>query len=197
MSELDLIPAEYRIWIWQLRWLKRWAWMLVGIVVLTLSGSFLLQRSASRIQAEVHDLEQRKNISLLQRQEIQNLTTERETIRRRLDALEAIRRSDSTIATLVAVDGAMAGQAVWFQQWQFDKPAASAPSEAESSPSRMTVQGQALDHATLSRFVASLLSQPVIESARITRSALRRYVSSSVVDFEVVATLRKPAAEAR
>ena len=195
MSELDLIPAEYRLWIWQLSWLKRWAWMLGVILLLTLSTCMLLHQSTRRMREEVHTLEQRKNISLQQRQEIERLRAEHDATQHRLDALEAIRRSDPTISTLLAVDHAIADQSVWFQQWQYEKAEALPRSEAQ--PTRMTLTGQALDHAALSHFVEALLTERVIEDVRITRSALRHYVSSSVVDFEIVVTLLNPAAEVR
>jgi hypothetical protein len=193
MSELDLIPAEYRLWTWQLRWLRRWAWMLGSILVLTLSAHLLLSHSTRRIRLEVQALEARKNISLQQKQEIERLRTERDAVQKQLNLLEAIRRSDSTLRALLAVDQAIGGKSVWFQQWQYEK--ASASSGAEEPSPRMTLKGQAIDHAALSQFIAALLSEPAIEDAQITRSALRRYVATSVVDFEAVVNLGKPSAE--
>jgi hypothetical protein len=95
---------------------------------------------------------------------------------------------------LLAIDHAIAGKSVWFQQWQYEK--GSALPGAEAQPPRLTLKGQALNHGALTGFVAALLSEPGIEEAQITRSALRRYVTTSVVDFEVIVTLSKPGAAA-
>jgi hypothetical protein len=57
----------------------------------------------------------------------------------------------------------------------------------------MTIQGQALDHSAMSRFVLNLTQQPEIENVRIVNTRSNQGKQVKLVDFslDIVVSARK------
>jgi hypothetical protein len=54
---------------------------------------------------------------------------------------------------------------------------------------QMRIVGQARDHAALSHFVRGLYESPGVSDVHLERTGLRRYTTTSVVDFELAVLL--------
>ena len=57
----------------------------------------------------------------------------------------------------------------------------------------MTIQGQALDHVAMSKFVLNLTQQPEIENVRIVNTRLNESGAAKLVDFglDIVVSARQ------
>ncbi len=190
MSEFNLVPEEFRT-----REKKRSALTLTGVglaAVLVLSGAAYLA-AASMLDSrgeEVQMLRQQKALSVQQQQKLTELQRRKEKLQTDMRLLSSL-RSGATMPELVAaIEQALPGDEVRFENWQFrragirteDEPEARPPSyfilanrdedfpRMWESMTHMTIQGVAKDHGALSRFVQRLFQQPNIDDVRIQRS---------------------------
>ena len=115
------------------------------------------------------------------------------------------------------IDRALRGGDVWFVSWKFRRAGVIAPptprtvntgyfivvpagesAELESwrVKTHMNINGQARDHAALSRFVRGLYAQPEIRDVKVNNTRVRQYDNSRVVDFDMAVVLHvDPAAK--
>ncbi len=190
MSEFNLVPEEFRA-----REKKRGALTMTGIAlgaVLVLSGAAYLV-VASLLDSrgeEVQTLRQQKALSMQQQTKLSELQRRKEKLQTDMRLLSSL-RSGATMPELVAaIEQALPGDEVRFENWQFrragirteDEPEARPPSyffitseekdfpKVWESMTHMTIQGVAKDHGALSRFVQRLFQQPNIDDVRIQRS---------------------------
>ena len=207
MTELDLIPSDYRAEQWQRRTLKMLAMGCSAIIVTTALGAAALGHATVRIRQQVTDLEARREVSGQQRAELEALNGHQEELEQQLALLEGLRSGAAADTMFLTIDRALADHTVWFTRWQFQRAGVLVGEEqagvqtgyfivvpegqrnedggAWQVETRMLIQGQALDHAALSEFVDGLFAQPEIVNVRVQKTSLRRYVQTSVVDFDL------------
>ena len=113
------------------------------------------------------------------------------------------------------IDRSLPGPEVWLTNWKFrragtpveEKPSAvstgyfivvPAGSERKQEETwkietHMNIQGQALDHVAMSKFVLNLTQQPEIENVRIVSSRQNEVNQTKVVDFslDIVVSARR------
>ena len=121
--------------------------------------------------------------------------------------LSGLRSGASAEQMFVTVDRALPGQEVWITSWKFRRagtpvnekqeavntgyfiviPAGSnkQPEETWKIETNMKLQGQALDHEAMSRFVMNLTQQAEIEDVRIVNTRLNKVNQVKVVDFSL------------
>ena len=105
------------------------------------------------------------------------------------------------------IDRSLPGPEVWLTDWKFRRagtpveenqrtvntgyfiviPAGSERKKEETwkIETHMNIQGQALDHVAMSRFVLNLTQQPEIENVRIVSSRQSEVNQTKVVDFRL------------
>jgi len=191
MSEIDLIPNSYRRMQSNIRSLKILTVVLVVIVVVSGLIFMYVNQEASRLNLEITELQQQKNISVQQNIQLAGLEEARKKYSRQLELLNTLRSGATVGRMFLVVDQALADENLWFLQWQLRR--GNAQGLLQGKETEMTIKGQAQDYESLSRFVNNLLGQPEIKHVRVLKSTLRRYTNSSVIDFDLIVHVREAA----
>lgn len=209
MAELDLIPQEYRYWLWQLDWLKKSAAGLLVMLALATGGYVYLDVTAATTQQKLRALQQQKAITQQQQLELEQLSNSKDELARQWYLLSGLRGGTSVESILAVIDKALLDQQVWFLDWQFARAGQAAKPKQRAKntgyfvvatgnnkgepamPDRwqvdthITIKGQALDHAAFSGFVQRLLQQPQIADVKVVKTALSRVNDINIVDFDI------------
>lgn len=211
MSEIDLIPSEYRSRLWQRYALKILGLSSSAIVATTAVAAGAFSSTTSRIESQIADLEAQRAVTSQQRAELEALNGQQIEFEQQLDLLQGLRSGAAADAMFVTVDRALEDHGVWFTRWQFQRAGvlvAEQQNEVYSGyfivvpegevgngdsnwqvETRMTIEGQAIDHSALSEFVDGLFAQPEIVDVRVQKTLLRSYPRMDVVDFALAIVL--------
>lgn len=207
MSEIDLIPDDYRAMLFRKRWLKLFVVTVSLLFIVSLGSYGGLGFMTNRILSDIEQLQNQKAISTQQRTELAQLRDKETELKQQWDLLNGLRTGAAAETMLEMIDRSLPGNDVWFLSWQFrragivvDTPPATVNTgyfvvvpqgKAATKPdawqiqTHMTIKAQARDHAALSEFVKQLFQQSEVEDVRVVRTTLRRYISASVVDFDL------------
>ncbi len=210
MSEVDLIPNSYRRLQSHIRLLKIFA--VAVLVIVSIAGLFFiyLNHEIKSLHQEVAELQQQKNVSVQQRDQLVRIQEAKTEYGHQLDLLNKLRGGATVGRMFQVIDRALADEKLWFLNWRLTRGdvqgvAKGKPQPASSTANsfllsknekgtEMAIKGQAQDYETLSRFVNNLLGQPEIHGVRVLKSSLRRYTKSSVVDFDLSVDVRQEGA---
>ncbi len=217
MADIDLIPREYRYWLWQLAWLKRSATGLGAVLALAITSYIYLDSSVAATEEKLKTLQQQQAITQQQQQQLQQLSNAKAELARQWTLLNGLRGGTSVESILAVIDRALVGQQVWFLDWDFARAghATQPPSNdrngyfvvaarnSRSEPgtphrwqvdTHITIKGQALDHAAFSGFVQRLLKQSEIADVKVVKTALSRISDVNIVDFDIAILVNSKAA---
>ena len=216
-AEIDLVPSDYRTHHVKVGIIKRYASILVPLVVLGGLAYGALRYQTWKIEGEVETLQQRTLVSSQQRDQITSLRKVADNFQRQLTMLGRLRSGGQALDMFTTIDRAIPAGDVWFRTWTFrragfvigsDKEGVNrgyfvvipANSDASSSEpwqieTHMDIKGEARDHSALSTFVQRLFDQPQIQDVRVVNTARRRLESSSVVEFDLRIVVRSAAGE--
>lgn len=209
MTEIDLIPTDYRNRIWlqgQARTIAGVVLLLVAVLMLVLGALHILSGSTN---TRIADLQTKQAITAQQREQLSQLDGKRAELESRLALLGGLRSGAAAPAMFVTIDRAMVEGDVWFQGWEFNRagtvverkqettsngyfiimPASNGTesSEAWKIETHMKIRGQAKDHSALSGFVRRLYQQPEIHEVRILNTSVA--ANSQFVDFNLAVTV--------
>jgi hypothetical protein len=213
VSEIDLIPADYRLERRRESALRALGVAIGAVLLAGVTATSGLAYAASRVHAQVNELEMARRLSEQQQTELSNLQNEHARLEQQWERLQALRGDDDVGMLFVLIDRTIPAGDLWFDRWELrrdEAPAArrlagsgtpsGAPSAAETGShavfdhARMHIAGQARDHAALSRFVRALYESPDVQDVHLERTELRRYTTTSVVAFELAVMLKDVAA---
>ncbi len=191
MAEVDLIPAAFRKRLLFSQYLKQ-SGIVLGVLTVVLMGTFFwLHTQTIKVDQQLKQLQSQKAISTRQRSELENLNQRKKALKQQLDLLAGLRSGVTAEQILVTMDRALAGGNVWFTNWSFRRAGTpmkettkevhtgyfvvitdneSRKQETWKIETQMSVDGGALDHAALSRFVSRLIQQSEIQSVRVVRT---------------------------
>lgn len=207
MSEIDLIPADYRLERRRESALRTLAMAAGAVLLAGVTATSGLAYAASRVHAQVSALELQQRMSDQQRIELTNLQTERARLEQQWGRLQSLRGGDDIGTLFVLIDRTIPPGDLWFDRWDLERadgeaahPAVNAGGTAQPqpvstavAPGRMRIVGQARDYAALSRFVRALYENADVQDVHLERTDLRRYTTTSVVSFELAVTLKAAA----
>jgi Tfp pilus assembly protein PilN len=204
---MDLIPQDYRDRLTISRTARRSAFAAIGMLLVSALVYVPLQVAINKDARAIQVLEEKKAITSQQRQTLEGLQREHQTLADKLAVLERLRGGAAAQEMFVAVDRALDGDSVWFTSWSFLRAGVAAAREPQgvntgyfivipqgqgSDPepawqikTRMEIKGQAMDHGALSEFVRRLLDQPQIGDVRVLSTHQRNYQQVTVVEFEL------------
>ncbi len=210
MSEIDLIPADYRL---QLRLKRHGTRFLVffGCLVLVIAGSqWGLSRSLEAERAAIQQLKTGEMDLLQQKTRLEELRSEKADLTNRLQVLKALRGGPPAERIFVQIDRAI-GREVWFTELKFIRegqvqevePQSGTPgyfvivskdrnrdrSESWQTKTRIEIRGQALTHSALAEFVRRLQVQPGIADVYLLNTGSRSYTTSQVIDYQLAAVV--------
>lgn len=216
-NSIDLIPKDYRESIARRRSV-RYALASVVLVCLVASGaSASLSNRASAIKAETDQMNQERALLTLLDKQMLALDQEQQLLDEEWMLLNTLRSGFAAEDLFHLIDDALPGDDIWFIDWSFKRAgvvaqegvagtntgyfivvnsdATGKPEPAWQIETHMSIVGQAVDHAALSKFVRGLYQQQQIESVKLNQTRVREYADRSVVDFELaIVLLSEPAA---
>ena len=209
MTDIDLIPGDYRERLRVQYWARQLAAAVTVVIVISVAGYFTFDYMNETISADISTLQAQQQISELQRGALTDLNKMKTHYLSQLSFLTGLRSGTAAPEMFSAIDQALHNKEVWFLNWDFrragaavDKkenitsngyfiviPATDGEKTAENwkIETHMTIKGQAKDHAALSRFVRKLFSQAAIQDVRILNTS--RISKASIVNFDLAVTV--------
>jgi hypothetical protein len=209
MSEIDLIPSDYRNRVVIYGWGKRFFVAMTAFMALFLVIYIVLEVANKRLGENVVLLQNRQQSIVLDRDALREASEKRDHYQRQWELLKNLRSSEAAAKMFVIVDHAISAGDVWFLSWEFrrsDKfvefmPKSPAESyfimlsdnkgdetgEAWQITTHMNIKGQASDHSALSKFVRRLYEQPEVKNVRILNTSLIN--AAKGVNFDMIVTV--------
>ena len=176
-------------------------------ITLVFIGTFLFLRyETGKIDRELKQLQSQKAITTQQRKELEKLNARKHELTQQLNLLAGLRSGSAAEQMFLTVDRAMSGEDVWFTQWDFRRAGTATEKDPKTVntgyfivipkgkksreetwmiETQMTIQGEALDHAALSRFVSNLIDQPEIQQVRVVKTDLVLVNQHKLVRFSL------------
>ena len=213
--DIDLIPTDYRMRLWRMRWLTGCGTTLGVIVGATLVIYLALTVLEQVAASELSTLQQRRDITSQQQTFIAQLSGEKEELERQWKLLNDLKRGTDAAGIFRAVDRAFIDDSIWFSEWEFNRQGVPITSDNQRSSqavlipgpdgtgsemrlieTHMNIRGEALDHVALSNFVRGLLAQPEIADVKVRRTSRRQIQSVPIIAFDL-AVLVEPLENSR
>ena len=207
MHEIDLFPDELRKKLLFLRWFKLAGYSIVLISVVIVGSFFLVRQANEKIDQEIQLFQVQREITTANRKQLEQLNQQKKNLLQELNLLTGLRSGASAEQMFVTIDRAITGLDVWITSWKFRRAGTQVEDNTETvntgyfivipkgSKNRkeeiwkietnMKLQGQAIDHVAMSKFVLNLTQQPEIENVRIVNSRLTRVNQVKVVEFSL------------
>jgi hypothetical protein len=209
MSDIDLIPTDYRIRLWFRGKVKLLGACMISMLSITAVMYTAIHFSNGKLQSRISELLKQQETTS---QEYEVITQFKENIKGleyQLFLLSSLRGGAGASGMFETVDRAMNDTEVWFDNWEYRR--VSSPVEYNDQTAsngdliilpagngtttdtawiietHMTIRGQAKDHSALSRFVRRLYNQPEIHNVRILNTATA--TGMNVVDFNMAVTV--------
>lgn len=209
MTDIDLIPGGYRERLRLHYWARQMVIAVSVVLVSSIAGYFTLEYINKTISADIAGLQDKQQISELQRGALTKLNETKTLYLSQLSFLTGLRSGTAAPEMFKTIDQALPDKEVWFLNWEFRRagsavekkqniasngyfiviPATDGNETAENwkIETHMTIKGQAKDHAALSRFVRELFNQSAIQDVRILNTS--RVNNASVVNFDLAVTV--------
>ena len=208
MTDIDLIPADYRDRIKVYGWARYTIAAGAAVLVLSIAGYFPLDSINEKISVEISALQSQQQISSQQSETLAALNNKKANYESQLSLLAGLRGGAAAPAMFKTIDNALSNNEVWFLDWQFQRAGHAVEKKPETVSTgyfiiisdddgsgeeawmvetHMTIRGQAKDHAALSRFVRKLFDQPEILDVRILNTS--RLSNARIVNFDLAVTV--------
>ncbi len=208
MNEIDLYPDDLRQRLLFTRWFKLSAFVIVLMSLLFVAAFVTLREAIAQIDEEIRYFQSQREITNSNRQRLERLNQQKKDLQQQLDLLSGLRSGASAEQMFVMIDRALPGPDVWLTNWKFRRagtpvderqeavstgyfiviPAGTESNKKEETwkiETHMNIQGQALDHVAMSKFVLNLTQQPEIENVRIVSSTQTEVNQTKVVEFSL------------
>ncbi len=215
MNEIDLFPDDLRKRLLFLRWFRLTGYGILILTLLMVAAFVSLREASAKIDQQIQYFQSQREISNANRRQLEQLNQQKKNLKQQLDLLSGLRSGASAEQMFVMIDRSLPGPDVWLTSWKFRRagtpveasrqavntgyfivlPADNQASKEETwkIETHMNIQGQALDHVAVSKFVLNLTRQPEIEDVRIVRSSQTEVNRTKVVDFslDIVVAVRR------
>lgn len=211
MTDIDLIPAEYRKKQWQRGRFRVFAGILGVVMVINLAGWASGSYFEKKVTKEVQQLQEIQTATDEQRNQLTSLSGEKRRYEQQLELLTGLRSGGAAVTMFQTLDRALEDQNVWFLDWHFQRAGVVVstnentlntgyfiivPKGTDTSgdqpwkvQTHMTIKGQARDHDALSRFVRQLFAQQEIDDVRVQRTTQRRWDNTPIIQFDLAVVL--------
>ena len=207
MNEIDLFPDDLRKRLLFNRWFRLTAILILVLTLLTVAAFVLLREANARIDQQIQFFQSQREITTANRQQLEQLNQQKKNLMQQLNLLSGLRSGASAEQMFVMIDRSLPGPEVWLTNWKFRRAGTPVeesqqavntgyfiviPADNQSNKeetwkieTHMNIQGQALDHVAMSKFVLNLTQQPEIENVRIVSSSQTEVNRTKVVDFSL------------
>jgi Fimbrial assembly protein (PilN) len=205
MSDIDLIPSDYRHGLWLRSASERFVTALSLVLLVSVLVDLGLKRTTAGIRGDIEALQARQAITVQQRDRVNQLDERKQWDQRQWGLLNGLRGGVEAQAMFVAIDRALVGDQIWFTRWEFQRAGSVVEHKDETvntgyfvvlprknnEPStevwkietHMSIHGEAYDYSALSGFVSRLLAQPEIQSVHVQNTATRSRGERQTVEF--------------
>ena len=216
MADIDMIPRSYREGLRVQRALRGYG---IGLAALVLAGSLGAAVLHWRLSVETPRLDQLRTRTAQAeslRSRLAAAISRKSALDQDAQALAALRGSGGVAALAQALDVAL-NDKVWFDSLRYTRteellhaplpsplPSGTLETRASTRPNaapgpqtwrlarQVAIEGQALDHAALAGFLASLSANPVLTDVRFLKSGAATGEGIEHVAFSVSAALAPP-----
>lgn len=209
MASVDLIPAEYRYWTWQLLWLRRSIAIYIAVFAITLLSYFVFSNQAEQYHKQLVELQDKQAVTQLQQSTLEALTDQSIELQRQWDLLNGLRGGVAVTDILLDIDKALTDEQVWFVDWQFNRAgeivdqqlsleesgyfimikrnnSSDAAPEKWRINSHIKIKGEAIDHVAFSTFIQKLLDRPSVADVRVVNTRMQAVQDlTEVIGFEI------------
>lgn len=211
MTDIDLIPADYRQWLQSKATLVRYTIAIVLVNLVFVAAGLLLARAATTNQAHVVQLQAENAVTQQQHAQLQQLDNQLAEYERRWSLLRGLRAGAGIDDIFLLIDRSIVAGELWFVDWGFKRAGVIVDGQQRgietgyfiivqdtedpfadsdlSIETHMTIRGQAKDHQALSTFVRTLFEQRDIKDVNVKRTSQTNYANGRVVDFDVTIVL--------
>lgn len=210
MSDIDLIPVDYRDWLKKKSMVPKYliAALLVNAVFLLIG--FLLANQTGRQQTLVTELQTSNAVTQSQQAQLQQLMNQQAEYERQWSLLQGLRAGAAVDDIFSMIDRSIIANDLWFTDWSFRRAGvvidgqqrgvetgyfitiddkASASNVDMSVETHMTIHGQAKDHQALSKFVRALFEERDIKDVNVQKTSRVDYANGRVVSFDMTVVL--------
>jgi len=207
MNEIDLFPEDLRRRLLFTRWFKLTGYAILVLSLVFVAAFLALRKANATIDGEIRYFQSQREITNANRQQLEQLNQQKKDLQQQLGLLRGLRSGASAEQMFVMIDRALPGPDVWLTNWKFRRagtpvderqqavstgyfiviPADNQSKQEETwkIETNMSIQGQALDHVAMSKFVLNLTQQPEIENVRIVNSRQTTLNRVKLVDFNL------------
>lgn len=205
MNEIDLFPDDLRRRLLFTRWFKLTGVAVVLLSLLLVTAFIVLREANAQMDRDIRNFQSQREITNANRQQLEQLNQQKRNLKQQLGLLSGLRSGASAEQMFIMIDRALPGPDVWLTNWKFRRAGTPVeesqkavstgyfiviPADNEAKreetwkiETHMNIQGQALDHVAMSKFVINLTQQPEIEDVRIVGSSQTEVNHTKVVDF--------------
>lgn len=209
MHEIDLIPLSYRKEIAKLIIVKQFGFASLFIFAICIGSYIVLAQLTDQLKNKTLVFQQQKLVLNKHRSSLAQTQQQKIILQQQWQSLEKLRSNVSVKSIFESIDFALPKD-VWFLSWKFQRAGIVEVKEKTRSngyfiilpkdnavkklsgtllQTNMTIKGQARDHAALSTLAQRLYMRPEILNVRILNTALRRYSSNTVIEFNLEITI--------
>ncbi len=211
MTDIDLIPNDYRNWLIKRSMLRNYVVVFALINALVLGAGKYLAHATESNQSEIVRLRAENAITQQQQQQLEALKAQKAEYERQWSLLRGLRASAALDDIFQIVDKSLVARDLWFLDWSFRRAGIIVdgeqrgietgyfiivPQDESGGPgprfvveTQMSIQGQAKDHRALSRFVRALYGQDLIADVSVRRTSRTDFADGKVVDFDLTVVL--------
>ena len=199
MADINLIPDQYRYWLWQQRVLKQCAVALCMVALAVLAFSSTLHIKTETRTQQLAELRDKNAISQQDQQKFEVLSQQSNELQRQWHVLAGLRGGTAMENMFIVIDRALQDEQVWFRKWDFTRAGYSVnadmvknaqrergayfiPMKSDNASSsiqdtwaietHLEISGGATDHVAFSDFIERLLNQPEISNVKIVSTAM-------------------------
>ena len=196
MSEVDLIPEDYRQAMCLRRSVKSFFIAFGAVILLVSFGKGLLSSLVAKEKSATATLEAGKASIVTQRTELEKLRDRQAELQERLAIMESLQEGPPTEKMFEIINQA-ADESVWFTNLKLNRSTerltATAPrtdvnrdNTEQRGRLRLEITGQALNHSALANLVKRFLDQQEIEDVHIINTSTMHYPAGQVVAYTLV-----------
>jgi Fimbrial assembly protein (PilN) len=211
MSDLDLIPNDYRQ-LQRLRWqVKLYIFILLTLVTVIIAGKLSLKNIIDEKGNNVADYESKQYKLEMQQQQLNTLKNEKNKLDEKVTILRSLRNGPAAETMFIVIDHAYV-DGTWFKRWYYQNGGDSVTLKNREVPesgyfiiikdddnpnkhhayilnTNMEISGQAMSHTNLSELVNNLISTKEIDDVKILNTSLNKINNNEVVNFDLSITV--------
>jgi Tfp pilus assembly protein PilN len=211
MTDVNLIPADYTSQQNMRRVVKLFLYCFGALLLLGIAARTALGIAYNHEKSRAEKLKSGEVLMQEQKEQYDQLAAKKEDLQARITMLENLRGGPPAKQMFIAIDQAI-NESVWVTKLNFSRAEdqsgnskkggttgyfivvpegkqQAAPEMAGLESGRINISGMAVTHSALADFVNLLVDQPTIKKVQVKNTHSRKYIESSVVEYELTAVM--------